>query len=118
MNEKFAEKIFNAVVKSHVNIYREMYVKKADLDATNDYWKNASSLFINMSEAEKEIFFNVLEQVTIDAISGVFGVLDDSSTLEGENINIDVTVDGEMNEMGLQDSFLLFVENYKKAVCQ
>lgn len=50
-----------------------------------EYWKNAINLYSTFDNNQKEIFINILKQTIVDTISGVFGILDGSSTLLGGN---------------------------------
>ena len=46
----------------------------------------------------------------VDTISSIFGVLDGSSTLPGEDYEFEVKINGVNTEGELQDAFLCFVE--------
>lgn len=52
-----------------------------------------------------------MKVVIIDAVSEVFGIFDGSSTLQGGDLDISITIDGKDTENELQDSFLEYVEN-------
>lgn len=112
MNEEFAEKIYKTLVVDGSKIYRELYETTQITEHTVEYWKSAINLYSAFDNSQKEIFINILKQTIVDTISGVFGILDGSSTLSGGNYEFNVKIDGVDTEGELQDAFLEVVEEY------
>ena len=113
MNEKFAREIYKTIVNESCDIYKELYQNTEITEKTVAYWKNALELFRGLDDEQKEIFFSVIRQTIIDTISGVFGVIDGSSTLGNEEFEFDFCINGINTEQELQDTFLEIVEEEK-----
>ena len=85
MNEKFVEKIYKTIVEDGVGEYKNLLDNTALKNATDKYWINALELYEKLTSEEKEKMLKFAELIMIDTISSVFGILDGSSTLSGEN---------------------------------
>jgi len=114
MNEEFVKKLYDMLVKEHIDIYRTLFEKTKLSDAKVEYWKNALTFYEKIDDSQKEIFYSILQQVVIDTISTTFGVIDGSSTLTGGNLEITMQIDGKDTDAELQDAFLLHVENQQQ----
>lgn len=57
------------------------------------------------------MFISIIKQTIIDTVSGVFGVLDGSSTLSGGEFEFEVKINGISTEESLQDTFLGYIED-------
>lgn len=110
MNDEFAKRIYNVIVENGMCTYYELFENTELNSKTINYWKNALNLYNALDDDQKSIFMAIIKQTIIDTISGVMGVLDGSSTLPGEEIVVNVTLNGDPAESELQDSFLMFVE--------
>lgn len=109
MNEDFVKKLYKVVVEDGNKIYDELFEKTEITSNTVDYWKNALNFYNKLDFEQKEVFKSILKQVMIDTVSGVFGIIDGVSSIEGD-FSIDMTINGERNECELQDLFLGYVE--------
>lgn len=110
MNERFIRSLYETVVEDGINTYRDLYENTEVTERTVNYWKNALALYHSFDEEQKNIFINIMEQTMIDTISSIFGVLDGSGTLSGEDFEFDVKINGVSTESELQDTFLAYVE--------
>lgn len=67
-------------------------------------------MFKKLSEEQEQLLLGILKNIIIDTISNVLGILDGSSSLNGENMDIKVQINGQDTEEKLQDTFLIFIE--------
>jgi hypothetical protein len=111
MNDEFIRRIYNTVVKEHIDIYKDLYSNTKINEKTTNFWKKAIKFYHELDDNNKDIFFEIMKVVIIDAVSEVFGIFDGSSTLQGGDLDISITIDGKDTENELQDSFLEYVEN-------
>lgn len=110
MNENFVKSIYKTLIEDGKDIYKDLYENTKVSERTVDYWKNALELYHSFDDKQKDVFMNIVKQTMIDTISSVFGVLDGSSTLSGEDFEFEVRINGISTEDELQDTFLGFVE--------
>ena len=110
MNKKFVEKIYKVIVEEGVVEYKNLLDNTPVKNATDKYWINALELYGKLSSEEKERMLKFAELIMIDTISSVFGILDGSSTLSGEDFEFEVKINGISTEDELQDTLLEFVE--------
>jgi hypothetical protein len=77
-------------------------------DVTDSYWKNALKFFEKLQNENKKIFFKIIEQVQVDAISTILGIIDGVVTLPGEQEEIEMKFIGDKVSLNgdLQDLFL------------
>lgn len=109
MNETFVKNLYKVIIEDGKKTYVELFEKTEITSSTVDYWKEALSFYNNLDSKEREIFKCIINQVMIDTVSGVFGIIDGSSSLDGD-FSIDMSINGEKNECELQDLFLEYVE--------
>ncbi len=114
MNEKFVREIYKTIVNENCDIYKDLYENTEITEKTVLYWKNALELFRNLDDKQKEVFFSVIRQTIIDTISGVFGVIDGTSTLGDEEFEFNFCINGIDTEQELQDTFLEMIEKEKE----
>lgn len=110
MNKKFIRSVYKTVVEDGKEIYRELYENTEITEKTVSYWKNALDLYHALDDNQKKFFIEIIEQTMVDTISSIFGILDGSSTLAGEEFEFDVKINGISTEDELQDTFLEFIE--------
>lgn len=110
MNDEFIKRLYSTLIEDGCSMYQRTFDNKAISSKTNEYWKNALSLYRSLDGAEKEVFLTIVKQVMIDSVSGVLGILDGSSSLNGGNLDFDVKINGKSTDDMLQDDFLRFIE--------
>lgn len=110
MNDKFIKSVYKTVVEGGKDIYRDLYENTEITERTVNCWKNALELYHALDNNQKNVFIDIIEQTMVDTISSIFGVLDGSSTLAGEDFEFDVKINGISTEDELQDTFLEFIE--------
>ena len=110
MNERFIRSVYKTVVEDGKNIYRDLYENTERTESTVDYWKKALEFYHALDDNQKIVFIDIIEQTMVDTISSIFGVLDGSGTLAGEDFEFDVKINGISTEDEVQDTFLEFIE--------
>lgn len=109
MNDNFVKNIYKVVIEDGSKIYNELFEKSKITSNTVDYWKKALNMYSKLDFEQKEVFMSVLKQVMIDTVSSIFGIIDGSSSIDGDFF-IEMAINGEKNECELQDLFLGYVE--------
>ena len=111
MEEKLvAEKLLEGVVKANLATYRELFAKTKGEETTDPYWKSALTLFASLNQKEKETFFAVLKQVSVDAVSNVVGAIDGCTDIGIKEEILLTDKRGRVISGNLQDLFLAAVE--------
>ena len=106
-----AERLLEGVVKANVATYRELFTKTKVEQTADPYWKSALAFFEGLNEKEKETFFAILKQVSIDTVSNVASAIDGSSDIGlKEEIRL-INRNGISISGDLQDCFLAAVEH-------
>ncbi len=116
MNEEFIKKIYASIVEENVALYKKMY---SDLingggDNLNAYSRNLYEFYHEFDKSQQKIFFNIIQQVIIDTISNVFGVIDGICGIDDNDWNFKMSVNGQDTNGELQDSFLEYVETIEQ----
>ncbi len=111
MNKRFIESIYKNIVEDNTKLYKKMFDKMIINDKTIDYWKRSLALYEILNDNQKEIFFEIINQVIVDTISQLFGTIDGSCSLYSEKeYDIKMFVNGIDTDHELQDSFLEYIE--------
>lgn len=106
--EEFVQGVKKSVVEENVKIYRDLF--ESTDSASDPYWIRALSLYKSLDDEQRKVFIEVTRQVTIDAVSSVFAVMDGVFRVEGQDEDIRVCFgDDELNGE-LQDAFLVQFE--------
>ena len=114
MIEKFTKDIYKNLISSGTERYRHMYESMSQQIHCDGYWGDIKKFYDSLTIQQRNVFFSVIEQTMIDTISGIFGVLDGSSNLNGNVYECDVIVNGIDMDHDLQDYFLSYVETENK----
>ena len=108
------EIIYESIVEEGMETYKQLYEETKITDRTIVFWRNAIKLYEKLDSNEKEIFFDIIEQVIIDTTSSIFGILDGSSSIAGGGtLETDIKIDNLDTEQNLQDYFLEIVQQLK-----
>ncbi|MBU3179470.1 hypothetical protein KPL47_24685 [Clostridium estertheticum] len=114
MNDIFIKSIYQTIVEENREIYRQLFNETIVDKRTTEYWKQALSLYNNLSNENEEVMINIIEQTMIDTISNMLGIIDGSSTLKNCNIEPKLLLDNNDTDGELQDLFLEYVEDRGK----
>lgn len=111
---EFSIGLMHGVVDENVTAYRNMFINSTLDNAVDPYGRRALTLFISLSNDQREDFFEVLRQVGIDMTSNILGVLDGVNAIEGIDSNLIVTdATGRRLNGDLQSYFLVEAEDKK-----
>jgi len=112
-SEELVKKIRSSVLDENQAISKDIFQSTNINDASDLYWQQALGLYEKLDDAEREIFFRIVHQTTVDTISNMFGVLDGVSTLEGFDGGFVLTLENEEEQLNgeLQDIFLEIEED-------
>ncbi|MEE6450219.1 transposase [Gottfriedia acidiceleris] len=111
-NEEFVKNIYQSVVKDGLSEYEDLFVNTETKDVTDNYWKDALKFFEELTEDNKKMLFKIIEQIQVDTVSTVFGILDGVVSISDDDFEIEMKINGEEELLNgdLQDSFLELVE--------
>jgi hypothetical protein len=106
--DEFVSKLRMSVVEENVAIYKQLFSGTMPDDAEDAHWKRVLTLFRSISIEAREVFFEVIRQTSVDAVSNVLGVIDGTSSLEGCSDNFKLLYGGSSEglEGDLQSIFL------------
>lgn len=104
--EEFVRNINQVVINDNLDIYKDLFETTNIDTATDKYWKEALSFFNELSDSKKEIFFKIVRQVQVDALSNMFSILDGRTYIEEQSKDFDLVYDDKKLNLDLQDIFL------------
>lgn len=114
MIKEKVEIIYESIVEEGIETYRQLYEKTKITDKTIVFWKKAIKLYEKLDSDEKEVFFDIIEQIIIDTTSSIFGIFDGSSSVAGgRTLETDIKIDNLDTKQNLQDYFLEIVQERK-----
>jgi len=111
--EEFVKKIRQSVLDENIAIYKDLFANTEVDQVSDPYWHEALGLFNKLSDEEKETLFKIMRQVSVDAISNLFALLDGVSCLEDQDGDFSLTIENEQEQLNgdLQDIFLEIEED-------
>ncbi len=104
-NKKFIKRLYNTCIEDILKEYKNQFNNEA-ID------NSLLEIYSQLSDEEKTHFFNYIKVIMIDTVSHVLGIIDGSSSLNGGNMEINVSIEGKSTEDDLQDEFWRFIEEY------
>lgn len=104
--KEFVAQLRTAVIEENIGIYRDLFSNTSIERASDPYWKRALTLFSELSPAQREVFFEIIRQATVDTTSNVLGVIDGVNSLEDANATFELTCGSEQLNGDLQSLFL------------
>ncbi|ABO65806.1 Conserved hypothetical protein [Geobacillus thermodenitrificans NG80-2] len=110
--EEFVKLLHQSIIKENRNFYRDIFNNTDINEVTDPYWKEALMFYSELSDKNKEILFKIIEQVEVDAVSNILGVLDGVVSIGEEDIEFKVTINNNNEPINgdLQDLFLEYDE--------
>lgn len=114
--QEFVIRLRGAVVDENTAIYRNLFSGTPMEKASDPYWRRALGMFSALSPEQREVFFEVVRQVSIDTTSNVLGVIDGVNALEGVGGEFDLNLEGKRLSGDLQSLFLAEEERAARAV--
>ncbi|KSU60343.1 transposase [[Bacillus] enclensis] len=110
MKRKFIESLYETIVKDDLVSYQQLLETAEIVPKTDEYWKSAIGLYNSLTEEKKTILLRIIEQIQIDTISHLLGIMDGSSTLNGYSAEPSLLLDSKKTDGELQNLFLELIE--------
>ena len=110
MNEIFVKSLYESIVKENLQLFKNLYETTNVTPKTDDHWRKAISFYDSLTDENKDTLMSIIEQIMIDTISNMLGVIDGNSTLKDCSFEPKLLLDSIDTEGELQDSFLEFIE--------
>lgn len=108
MNKVLAKGLYDSIVMENYSIYKDLFMNTDIATVSDEYWKSSLNLFMKLSDNDKDIFFKILKQVSIDTISNMLAFIDGTMDLEDID-DVSLMISSKKIE-DMQDSFLEYVE--------
>jgi hypothetical protein len=110
---EFVSMLHSEIIEQNADLYRSLFENTAVEAASDEYWKKALGLFNALSLDQKEIFFRVIRQTAVDALSNVLAVIDGSIVPDGVSEDFCLTLGESKVPLNgdLQDVFLAMEES-------
>ncbi|MBP3139110.1 hypothetical protein ACTFQ5_20965 [Aliivibrio fischeri] len=83
--ESFVKNTRSSIIDLNLGLYKEMFENGSEGQATDLYWKEALTFFSKLNQSEKDVFFKIIRQVSVDTTSSIFAVLDGVSEFEDQD---------------------------------
>jgi len=105
--EYFVTKVKGLVVEDATEEYRSL-LTNTDIASTKDeYWRQVLTLYNGLNKEQQLVLLRMVREVSLDALSQVFGILDGSSYFDGSGVGFNLTnTDGEILNGDLQSTLL------------
>ena len=110
MNDLFVKSLYESIVNENLQLYKDLYETTNVTSKTDDYWKKAIGFYDSLTDENKDMLMNIIEQTMINTISNMLGVIDGSSTLNDCSLEPKLLLDSIDTEGELQDLFLELIE--------
>jgi hypothetical protein len=104
--EKLSQVLYEIIAVENLNMYRRLFTDGSVETYPDPYWKEALTLFGALSDTQKEIFFKVIRQISIDTTSNILGIIDGVSGSAELKASLELTSDGCRLDGDLQEFFL------------
>ncbi|WP_017385014.1 hypothetical protein [Acinetobacter baylyi] len=97
--EDFVAELQQSVINENSKIYKEFFNNTTVEQATDPYWKNALKWFNALPDNQHDVFFAIIQQIMVDTISNVLGILDDMS--ECADTDSELLLSGDLQNLFL-----------------
>lgn len=92
--EELVAKIRKSVIDENQVLYRNLFEKTPIKSATDPYWLKAKILFEFLNHDQRDIFFQVIRQTSIDTASNLLGIIDGVNSIDDVSGDFLLTYDG------------------------
>ncbi|MEG0856828.1 MAG: hypothetical protein RSG52_10180 [Terrisporobacter sp.] len=110
MNEEFVKSIYKTIVEENKELYKDLFNNTNISEVSDAYWKQSLKLYNDLSQDKRIVFISVIEQIMIDTVSNIFGIVDGSSTLNGCKVQPKLLLNDTETDGELQDLFLEYID--------
>ena len=114
--EQFVISLKKEVIDDGNKAYKNILENTSINDVTDNYWKKVILFYKSLGDSERKIVLQIINQVQIDTLSAIFGILDGSRVLENqlEDFVISLSESKEVIEPEMQEIFLGIIEDEQK----
>ena len=92
--EELVENICNSEIDENHVLYRNLIENTPIKSATDPYWVKAKILFEFLNHDQRDIFFQVIRQTSIDTASNLLGIIDGVNSIDDVSGDFLLTYDG------------------------
>jgi hypothetical protein len=92
--EELVAKIRKSVIDENQVLYRNLFENTPIKSATDPYWLKAKILFEFLNHDQRDIFFQVIRQTSIDTASNLLGIIDGVNSIDDVSGDFLLTYDG------------------------
>lgn len=110
MNEAFVKSLHESIVKENLKLYKDMYQNIKIDSLTDEKGKGTINFYNELTDEQRGMLFEIIEQTMIDTVSNVLGIIDGHVTQADDSIEPKLMLNSKDTEGNLQDEFLLYVE--------
>lgn len=110
---EFVGALNKSIVQRGMSSLRQAFSTLTVDKAKDPYSQNCLALFSTFSPEQKEIFFEILQQVKIDTVATMLCAIDGATLLDGLDSSEEfiLSSDGKQLNGDLHNSFLLLIED-------
>ncbi len=108
--ERFAKSLYESIVKENLELYKDMYQNIKIDSHTDEKGKGTINFYNDLTDEQRVMLFEIIEQTMIDTVSTVLGIIDGHVTQANDSIEPKLLLNSMDTEGELQDSFLVYVE--------
>lgn len=109
---EFAQSLYQVIAIENLETYRDLFTENSVEKVSDPYWKRALTLFSSLPLEHKEMFFDVIRQISVDTASNVLGIVDGVASLDAGTPSFELTAGGVRLEGDLQSLFLVEAEKH------
>ena len=110
MNKTIAKGFYDTVVVEIINFYTKIFAGVEVSKRITDEEKRMISLYDSLNNSDKALLFDIMEQISKDTVSYVFGLIDGTCTFSVPSTEFKLYINDEDSDMGMQDSFLAYIQ--------
>lgn len=113
---EMVKELYTLITKENEITYKNLFTNTDIKSVSDKYWKESLIFFSKLSKEDREVFFNIIKQVEIDAVSNILGIFDGVVTFLNtqEEMAIISKESGDIISGDLQDLFLEYDELNRK----
>lgn len=104
--------LHQSVIRENLTAYRKLFLNTNINEVTDPNWKEALKFFTELSNENKDVLFKIIEQIEVDTLSTVLGVIDEGVMIEDKEVEFELTINDNSEPVNgdLQDLFLEYDE--------
>lgn len=106
--ETFVSRVRSTAMHQTAATYKDLFGSTLPKDASDPYWKRALTLYQSLNDADRAVLLEIMQQVAVDTVSGLFAILDGVDGIDGPQEDFVLTSQSDNRKLNgnLQDLFL------------